>query len=66
MLACVFVYSALGAYDGNAYENLWKRVQMEPLNAKEVTEGYEVSACVPMRRWAFVLTCSSTYRRALS
>ena len=44
VLACAFVYSALGAYDGNAYENLWKRVQMEPLNAKEVTEGYEVSA----------------------
>ena len=47
----------MGADDGNAYGNPWKRVQMEPLNAKEVTEGYEVSVCVTVRRWAFVLTC---------
>ncbi|KAI0742970.1 acyl-CoA oxidase [Daedaleopsis nitida] len=33
--------SALGVYDGNAYETLWKKAQMEPLNTKEVTEGYE-------------------------
>ncbi|KAI0744477.1 peroxisomal oxidase [Earliella scabrosa] len=33
--------SALGVYDGNAYESLWKRAQLEPLNATEVTEGYE-------------------------
>ncbi|KAI9058687.1 peroxisomal oxidase [Trametes sanguinea] len=33
--------SALGRYDGNAYEELWKRAQMEPLNQSEVTEGYE-------------------------
>ena len=35
--------SALGIYDGNVYEELWKRVQTEPLNQTEVTEGYEVS-----------------------
>ncbi|KAI0633097.1 acyl-CoA oxidase [Trametes polyzona] len=33
--------SALGQYDGNAYEELWKRVQNEPLNQTEVPEGYE-------------------------
>ncbi|RPD77314.1 acyl-CoA oxidase [Lentinus tigrinus ALCF2SS1-7] len=33
--------SALGVYDGNVYENLWKRAQSEPLNTSEVTEGYE-------------------------
>ncbi|KAI0702796.1 acyl-CoA oxidase [Cerioporus squamosus] len=33
--------SALGVYDGNVYESLWKRAQLEPLNASEVTEGYE-------------------------
>ncbi|KAI0758856.1 acyl-CoA oxidase [Fomes fomentarius] len=33
--------SALGVYDGNAYESLWKRTRLEPLNATEVTEGYE-------------------------
>ncbi|KAI0369512.1 acyl-CoA oxidase [Pilatotrama ljubarskyi] len=33
--------SALGRYDGNAYEELWKRVQMEPLNKSEVPDGYE-------------------------
>ncbi|KAH9886690.1 acyl-CoA oxidase [Cubamyces lactineus] len=33
--------SALGRYDGNAYEELWKRTQMEPLNASEVPDGYE-------------------------
>ena len=27
---------------------------MERLNAKEVTEGYEVSACGALRRWTFV------------
>ena len=63
---CAFVCSALGAYYGNAYENLWMRVQKEPPNAKEVMEGYEVSVRVTMRKWAFVLTCSPTYRRALS
>ncbi len=34
--------SALGVYDGNVYESLWKRAQSEPLNASEVTEGYKV------------------------
>ncbi|KAI0354185.1 acyl-CoA oxidase [Trametes cingulata] len=33
--------SALGQYDGNAYEELWRRVQMEPLNKSEVPDGYE-------------------------
>ncbi|KAI0651075.1 acyl-CoA oxidase [Trametes meyenii] len=33
--------SVLGRYDGNAYEELWKRVQEEPLNASEVPQGYE-------------------------
>ena len=36
------VYSALGVYDGNAYETLYKRAQLEPLNASEIPEGYEV------------------------
>ncbi|KAF8153565.1 peroxisomal oxidase [Mycena galopus ATCC 62051] len=35
--------SALGVYDGNAYEALWARVQQEPLNQTEVTEAYETS-----------------------
>ena len=39
-------YSALGTYDGNAYENLWKRAQKEPLNRTEVPECYEVSLCL--------------------
>jgi len=33
--------SALGVYDGKAYENLFKRAQLEPLNEKEVVDGYE-------------------------
>ncbi|KAH9851253.1 acyl-CoA oxidase [Lenzites betulinus] len=33
--------SALGRYDGNAYEALWARAQTEPLNQKEVPDGYE-------------------------
>ncbi|KAI0830358.1 acyl-CoA oxidase [Trametes gibbosa] len=33
--------SALGQYDGNAYEALWERVQTKPLNQKEVPEGYQ-------------------------
>ncbi|KAJ6477780.1 peroxisomal oxidase [Mycena sanguinolenta] len=35
--------SALGVYDGKAYETLWERVQQEPLNQTEVTEAYETS-----------------------
>ncbi|KAJ7153025.1 peroxisomal oxidase [Mycena crocata] len=35
--------SALGVYDGKAYEAMWARVQDEPLNQTEVTEAYEVS-----------------------
>ncbi|KAF7343923.1 Acyl-coenzyme A oxidase [Mycena venus] len=35
--------SALGVYDGKAYEALWARVQEEPLNQTEVTEAYEAS-----------------------
>ncbi|KAG0033897.1 acyl-coenzyme A oxidase [Podila clonocystis] len=33
--------SALGAYDGNAYQRLWDKAQSEPLNHKEVCDGYE-------------------------
>ncbi|KAJ7226961.1 peroxisomal oxidase [Mycena pura] len=33
--------SALGVYDGRAFEALWKKVQEEPLNQMEVTEAYE-------------------------
>ncbi|KAE9389428.1 acyl-CoA oxidase [Gymnopus androsaceus JB14] len=35
--------SALGVYDGKAYQALWDRAQMEPLNAKEVPDAYEES-----------------------
>ncbi|KAJ6554277.1 acyl-CoA oxidase [Mycena capillaripes] len=35
--------SALGVYDGRAYEAMWARVQQEPLNQTEVTEAYETS-----------------------
>ena len=41
---CVLYVSALGAYDGNAYENLWKRAREEPLNRSEVPDCYEVSS----------------------
>ncbi|KAH9914088.1 acyl-CoA oxidase [Epithele typhae] len=33
--------SALGAFDGNAYENLWKRAQAEPLNRGDAADAYE-------------------------
>nr|VWP01133.1 60 kDa chaperonin (GroEL protein) (Protein Cpn60) [Ganoderma boninense] len=33
--------SALGGYDGNAYERLYKMAQSEPLNESEIPEGYE-------------------------
>ncbi|KAI0772371.1 peroxisomal oxidase [Trametes elegans] len=33
--------SALGRYDGNAYEALWEKTKTEPLNKTEVTAGYE-------------------------
>ncbi len=36
------IRSALGQYDGDAYEEMWKRVQSEPLNKTEVPDGYEV------------------------
>ena len=36
------VASALGVYDGRVYQELWERIQHEPLNAQEVTPGYEV------------------------
>ncbi|KAJ7918317.1 peroxisomal oxidase [Mycena leptocephala] len=35
--------SALGVYDGKAYEAMWARVQDEPLNQTEVTEAYELT-----------------------
>lgn len=34
--------SALGVYEGNAYEALWNKVQTEPLNQSEVPDGYLV------------------------
>ncbi|EJD04840.1 peroxisomal oxidase [Fomitiporia mediterranea MF3/22] len=33
--------SALGVYDGRVYDALWARVQTEPLNQSEITEGYQ-------------------------
>ncbi|KAG0327354.1 acyl-coenzyme A oxidase [Dissophora globulifera] len=33
--------SALGASDGDAYKRLWDKAQTEPLNQREVCEGYE-------------------------
>ena len=38
----VDIRSALGVYDGNVYESLWKRAQAEPLNKTEVPPGYQV------------------------
>ncbi|KAF7297428.1 Acyl-coenzyme A oxidase [Mycena indigotica] len=35
--------SALGVFDGRAYEAMWKRAQDEPLNQTEVTEAYAES-----------------------
>lgn len=52
--------SALGVYDGNAYESLWKRTRLEPLNATEVTEGYEVRiSSVHLRGGAKYMPCRS-------
>jgi hypothetical protein len=39
---CSRLTSALGVYDGNVYEALWERAKTEPLNRREVPEGYEV------------------------
>ncbi|KAH9912332.1 uncharacterized protein BXZ73DRAFT_107469 [Epithele typhae] len=36
--------SALGAFYGNAYENLWKRAQAKPLNRGDAAGAYEVEA----------------------
>ncbi|KAF8591665.1 acyl-CoA oxidase [Ramaria rubella] len=33
--------SALGMKDGRAYEALWERAQLEPLNRADIPEGYE-------------------------
>jgi acyl-CoA oxidase len=33
--------SALGASDGDAYKRLWDKAQTEPLNKREVCEGYD-------------------------
>lgn len=33
--------SALGVYDGSAYEALWERAQTEPLNCTDVVTGYQ-------------------------
>ncbi|KAG0072522.1 palmitoyl-CoA oxidase [Linnemannia elongata] len=33
--------SALGASDGDAYQRLWDKAQTEPLNRREVCDGYE-------------------------
>ena len=37
-----WIRSALGVFDGNVYESLWKRAQAEPLNKTEVPPGYQV------------------------
>ncbi|KAF9234860.1 peroxisomal oxidase [Melanogaster broomeanus] len=34
--------SALGVFDGHVYEELWRRVQLEPLNQIDGTPGYEI------------------------
>ncbi|TBU22641.1 peroxisomal oxidase [Dichomitus squalens] len=34
--------SALGVYDGNVYETLYKAAQSEPLNKSEISAGYEL------------------------
>jgi acyl-CoA oxidase len=36
-------FSAVGVKDGRAYETLWERAQLEPLNETEIPSGYEVS-----------------------
>lgn len=35
--------SAIGGYDGNAYEALFAAAQNSPLNRHEVTPGYEAN-----------------------
>ncbi|KAF9975457.1 acyl-coenzyme A oxidase [Actinomortierella ambigua] len=36
-----YLGSALGTYDGNAYQHLWDAAQDEPINQREVVDGYE-------------------------
>ncbi|KAF9421515.1 acyl-coenzyme A oxidase [Podila epigama] len=36
-----FLNSALGSYDGNAYQRLWDAAQKEAINQREVVDGYE-------------------------
>jgi len=38
----LFLSSALGRYDGKAYQTLWEKSQLDPLNEKEVPDAYEV------------------------
>ncbi|KAF5348093.1 hypothetical protein D9757_013745 [Collybiopsis confluens] len=42
--------SALGVYDGRVYQALWDRAQLEPLNAKEVTDAYEADVAERMTK----------------
>ncbi|KAJ7066323.1 peroxisomal oxidase [Mycena amicta] len=52
--------SALGVFDGRAYEALWKRVQDEPLNRTEVTEAYEESIKPILRRGQRLAAAAAT------
>ncbi|KAG0236657.1 acyl-coenzyme A oxidase [Actinomortierella wolfii] len=36
-----YLGSALGSYDGQAYQRLWDAAQREPINQSEVVDGYE-------------------------
>jgi hypothetical protein len=38
--------SALGVYDGRAYEQLVEKAKTEPMNSYEVSPAYEVSFCL--------------------
>ncbi|KAF9812787.1 hypothetical protein IEO21_05990 [Rhodonia placenta] len=50
--------SALGVFDGNVYEQLWAKAQTEPLNATEVTEGYEASIKPMLQRGQRIVASS--------
>ncbi|KAG9033601.1 hypothetical protein FRB95_014589 [Tulasnella sp. JGI-2019a] len=44
--------SALGKYDGAVYDELWKRAQEEPLNQKDVVDGYKTHIKPMLQRGA--------------
>ena len=46
------IYSALGVKDGKVYEALMRSTEHEPLNQREVVEGYQVRFCLfPVSLW---------------